>query len=158
MGAAISTLAAILFWGFLGGGSGLGILSSMNVRFIVVDPLGRRTGVDPDARAEYAEIPSSTYGEKFAGPGEGREGDSARSLVAAFATPDRLIDGPYTVRVYGDRSGSFWLSLSVYREPVSEDFTIRGFIRPGTMKVYRLNYAHDQSIPITIDTLSSIGR
>ena len=152
---AMSAFVAILILGGSGGGSGLGILSSMNVRFIVVDPAGRGTGFDASSHRELAEIPSSSYGEKYTGPAEGRGGDRARSFVAAFASPDRLIDGPYTIRVYGDSSGSFWLSLSVYREPVSEDFNIRGFIRAGELKIYRLNYAADQSVPITIDTLRS---
>jgi hypothetical protein len=152
---AVSTIVAILIWGWYGGGSGLNILSSMNIRFVVVDPEGRRTGFDPASRTDLAEIPSSSYGEKYTGRAEGREGDRARSFVAAFDSPDGLIDGPYTIRVYGESAGAFWLSLSVYREPVSEDFNIRGFIRPGQLNTYRINYAGDQSVPITIDTLRS---
>jgi hypothetical protein len=53
------------------------------------------------------------------------------------------------------KSGSFWLSISVYREPVSEDFNIRGRIRAGERKVYQVLYDDDLSVPIRIDTVGS---
>jgi hypothetical protein len=153
---------------FIAGGSGLGILSSMNVQFMVADPVGRRTGYDPVSGAEISEIPSSRYGVKYTGIIDGRnhKGDSdkggngstddrARDFVAAFASSDQLIDGSYTLRVYGEKSGSFWLSISVYREPVSEDFNLRGTIRAGELKIYHLIYDDDLSVPITIDTVGS---
>ena len=158
MGSADSFISLLIVLGSLAGGSGLGIFSSMNVRFIVIDPSGRRTGYDPASRADLQEIPSSRYGEKFTGATDAGGGDRAREFVAAFGSPDRLIDGAYTLRVYGDRAGPFWLSISVYREPVSEDFNIRGTIRPGGLKVYRLNYAGDLSVPIRIDTLDAEAR
>jgi hypothetical protein len=158
MSQSISSFVALLLLESVAGGSGLGIFSSMNVRFIVIDPSGRRTGYDPAARTDVQEIPSSRYGEKFTGAVDGGGGDRAREFVAAFGSPDHLIDGPYILRVYGERAGPFWLSISVYREPLSEDFNIRGMIRPGDLKVYRLNYADDLSVPIRIDTLNSEGR
>jgi hypothetical protein len=166
----ISRLLPIALRAFIAGGSGLGILSSMNVQFMVADPAGRRTGYDSVSRAELSEIPSSRYGVKHTGIIDGRNdrGDSeeggnghgsaedrARDFVAAFASPDHLIDGSYTLRVYGEKSGSFWLSISVYREPVSEDFNIRGTIRAGEIKIYHLIYDDELSVPIRIDTVGS---
>ena len=145
----ISRLFPVLLLTFVAGVSGLGILSSMNVQFMVVDPDGRRTGYDSVTRADLSEIPSSRYGVKITGEPEGR----SRDFVAAFASPDNLIDGPYTLRVYGEKSGPFWLSISVYREPVSEDFNIRGTIRAGELKTYRLIYDGDLSVPLSIDTV-----
>jgi len=124
----------------------------MNVQFIVVDPAGRRTGYEPVTRSELTEIPSSRYGVKFTGNVEGGSGDSLRDFVAAFTSPDHLIDGSYTLRVYGEKSGPFWLSISVYREPLSEDFNVRGTIHAGELKTFRLMYDGNLSVPISIDT------
>ena len=160
MAPGISSLFPVLLSAFIAGGSGLGILSSMNVQFMVVDPAGRRTGYDAFTRAELSEIPSSRYGvrlmgESGAGNGNGGADERSREFVAAFASSDHLIDGPYTLRVFGEKSGSFWLSISVYREPVSEDFNIRGKIRAGETRVYHVMYHDDLSVPVTIDTVSS---
>jgi hypothetical protein len=145
---------------FIAAGSGLGIFSSMNIQFMVVDPAGLRTGYDSGSRVELCEIPSSRYGVRTTGVTDGGNAnggtdDRSRDFVAAFASPDQLTDGPYTLRVYGEKSGPFWLSISVYREPVSEDFNIRGTIRAGELKIYRLLYDSDLSVPIKIDTLGA---
>jgi len=145
----------LILWSLTAGGSGLEILSSMNVQFLVVDPAGRRTGYDSAARTEVSEIPSSRYGVKPTGLTDGARGDLSREFIASFGSPDHLIDGPYTLRVYGEKSGSFWLSISVYREPVSEDFNIGGTIRQGQVKTYRLLYDGDLSVPLRIDTVGS---
>jgi hypothetical protein len=156
----IVRLLPIALRAFIAGGSGLGILSSMNVQFMVVDPAGRGTGYDSLSGVERSEIPSSRYGVTSTGE-TGRETEQgsgeglSRDFVAAFTSPDHLIDGPYTLRVYGVKSGSFWLSISVYREPVSEDFNIRGRIRAGERKVYQVLYDDDLSVPIRIDTVGS---
>ena len=105
-------LAVTLLGAVIAGGSGLDILSSMNVRFIVVDPAGRRTGYDSVTGNEVSEIPSSRYGV---------------------------------------------ISISIYREPVSEDFNIRSAIRAGEHQVYHLIYAGDPSVPIRIDTAHTEG-
>jgi len=156
MGPAVSSIVLLVLLESLVGGSGLGIYSSMNVHFIVTDPAGRRTGYDPASRTVVREIPSSRYGEVYTGAAEA--GGRSREFVAAFGSPDRLVDGPYTLGVFGERAGPFWLSISVYREPVSEDFNVRGTIRPGDLRAYRLNYADDLSTPITIDTLAAGAR
>jgi hypothetical protein len=148
-------IASMLIRALIWGAFGLNILSSMNVQFMVIDPEGRRTGYDLATRSRLSEIPSSHYEEKYTGVSDGGIGEKSRDFVAAFGSPGELVDGPYTLRVYGETSGPFWLSISVYREPVSEDFNIRGTIRRGEMKVYRLRYAGDLSVPITIDTLRS---
>jgi hypothetical protein len=155
-----SSLLLVLLSVTVAGGSGLGILSSMNVQFMVVDPAGRRTGYDSVTRAEFSEIPSSRYGVRLTGESgaeyEGGDADGrSRDFVAAFTSSDHLMDGPYTLRVFGERSGPFWLSISVYREPVSEDFNIRGKIRAGEMKIYHVTYHDDLSVPVTIDTVGS---
>lgn len=160
MAPGISRLLPVLLSATVAGGSGLGILSSMNVQLMVVDPAGRRTGYDSVTRAVFSEIPSSRYDVKFteeSGAGKENAGNDDRlhEFVAAFASADHLIDGPYTLRVFGEKSGPFWLSISVYREPVSEDFNIRGKIRAGEMKIYHVTYHDDLSVPVTIDTVGS---
>ena len=137
------------------GGTGLGILSSMNVQFVVTDPAGRRTGFDAGAGAEISEIPSSRYGVKYTGVTEGGNEGRSRDFVAAFGSSDELIEGPYTIAMYGERPGPFWLSISVYRAPVSDDMNIRGTILEGELKVYRLMFNADPAVPLRIDTVGS---
>ena len=138
---------------FLAGGSGLGVLSSMNIQFLVTDPQGRRTGFDRSTSLTIAEIPASRYDVSFTGNPDGASGDSSRRLVAAYARGAALEEGPYTLRVTSARGGQFWVSISVYREPVSDDFTIRGVMRPGESREYRLVFVPDPSVPLRIDTL-----
>ncbi|HMK39208.1 MAG TPA: hypothetical protein VK569_07685 [Bacteroidota bacterium] len=151
----LHSLAVALLGVATAGGSGLDILSSMNVRFIVVDPAGRRTGYDAVTGREVSEIPSSRYGVKFTGVTEEGGGERSRDMVAAFGSPDHLIDGTYSIVVTGEKAGPFWLSISIYREPLSEDFNIRGAIRAGEQRSYHLMYAGDPSVPIRIDTVDS---
>ena len=152
MGPSICSLICLSLLSGAIGGSGLGILSSMNVRFIVIAPQGRRTGYDPDTKAEVSEIPSSHYGVKITGETDGAGGDRSRELGAAFASPDPLVEGAYTIRVFGETPGPFWLSISVYREPVSDDLNVRGTIRKGELKTYRVVYAADPVVPLIVDS------
>ena len=151
----ITAVCAVGFWMLASGGSGLGILSSMNVQFLVTDPDGRRTGFDRCSALEYSEIPSSRYDVRFTGNPDGASGDSSRRFVAAFGEGGSLKEGPYTLRVTGTRGGSFWVSISVYREPVSDDLTIRGVIRAGEVRMYRLKFVPDPSVPLRLDTLAT---
>ncbi|HUI09308.1 MAG TPA: hypothetical protein VL221_03215 [Bacteroidota bacterium] len=136
------------------GGSGLGILSSIGIQFVVADPHGRRTGFDRQSGSALSEIPSSRYDVSVARSPDRASGDSTRRFVAAFGDGGVLEDGAYTLTVTGERGGPFWVSISVYREPESDDFTIRGVIRPGEVKAYRLRFVRDPSLPLRIDTLT----
>jgi len=151
----IPLLSAFVVRAILAGGSGLGVLSSMSVHFLVTDPDGRRTGFDRASSRLLAEIPSSQYDVAFTGNPDGASGDSTRQFVEAFSDGGALEEGVYTLSVTGARGGEFWVSVSVYREPVSEDFTIRGSIRPGETRVYRLEFVPDPSVPLRIDTLAA---
>jgi len=153
-----SLLCAFALSAILAGGSGLGILSSINVHFLVTDPEGRRTGFDRSSPALFAEIPAARYDVRCTGGTEGTPGDSSRRFVAAFGDGGALQEGPYTFTVTGARGGPFWVSISVYREPVSDDFTIRGVIRAGEVKSYRLVFVPDPSVPLRIDTLAVRSR
>ena len=137
------------------GSSALGILASMNIQFVVIDPDGLRTGRDPATGIDLSEIPWSEYGVKATGETESANGDRSRYLVVGTGSGGQLKDGAYIFRVYGEKPGPFWLSISVYREPVSEDFNIKGTIRSGGAREYRLHFAGDLSVPIKIDTLGS---
>ena len=148
-------MAGLVQFGPRAGDSGLSILSSMNVRFLVVDPLGRRTGFDATTGRDTTGIPLSSYGVQPIGEPGGRGAEVTRKFVASFGTGVALLEGPYDISVFGDKAGEFWLSISVYREPVSEDFNIKGTIRSGGAREYRLHFAGDLSVPIKIDTLGS---
>jgi len=154
-----SSLFPVLVCWLIGtGGSGLGILSSINVHFLVTDPQGRRTGFDRSSSRLLAEIPAARYDARFTGGADGAPGDSARRFVAAFGDGGALEEGSYTFSVTCARGGPYWVSISVYREPVSDDFTIRGVLRPGEARVYRLEFRADASVPLRIDTLTAHQR
>jgi len=155
MAPVLNCCIAIALRACLAGGSGLGILSSMNVQFAVTDPSGRRTGFDSATGGVLLEIPSSHYGVKETGVIEGGNEGRSRDFVAAFGSSDELIDGTYTFAVYGEKPGPFWISISVYRAPVSDDVNIRGTIRTGEVKLYRLIYRGDPAVPVRIDTVGS---
>jgi hypothetical protein len=151
----IAGSGSFIFFTVALGDSGLGIISSMNVRFLVADPLGRRTGFDAITRHDTTEIPSSRYSVQPVGELEHGGEKEIRKFVTSFGTGTGMIEGPYIISVFGEKAGEFWLSISVYREPVSEDFNVRGTIHAGEMKTYRLNYREDLSAAISIDTVGS---
>jgi hypothetical protein len=57
--------------------------------------------------------------------------------------------------VYGETSGPFWLSISFYREPVSDDLNVRGKIRTGELKTYRVMYAADPAVALAVDSVDA---
>lgn len=94
------------------------INSSDNVNFLVTDPKGRRTGVDPrgarsnDTWKWFEEIPHSNYA--FTSVGSLDTNDTPEgSMEFLHRFPSPQDNGTFTIRVFGNSLGAFDLSLSV---------------------------------------------
>jgi hypothetical protein len=148
---------ALLLFAFVGSGdSGLGIMSTMNIHFLVTDPLGRRTGFDPDTKEDLNEIPTSHYDVQSIGAWEGNQPEiSTREFSTAFGTEDTLIDGEYNIRIVGQASGPYSLDIEVYRNSRDDTFNLKGLIEKGQTKFYVLYYVSDSSKVIVIDSLAT---
>jgi len=148
---------AVLFCGFLGGAdSGLAIISTMNVQFLVTDPSGRQTGFDPETKQAKKEIPASHYDVQSMGPWEGNEPEtSSREFSTAFGTTDTLVDGEYMILVISQTGGPYSLDIDIQRGSRSDSFIVNGLMEEGVSRSYTLHYTADSSKAIVIDTLTT---
>lgn len=99
---------------------------------VLVDPQGRRTGIDPTDGANYREIPRSSYLQ---------EGAGQRTMVLDIRQP---IDGTYELQVIGSSTGSYTLDVRGWDR--NGDVTNRPHFRPiptdqSTVHRYRLDYS-----------------
>lgn len=99
---------------------------------VLVDPQGRRTGIDPTAGVTYGEIPRSSYLQ---------EGAGQRTMILDIRQP---MDGKYELRVIGTNAGDYTLDLQGWDR--NGDVTNRPYFRAipterGTLHRYSLDYA-----------------
>jgi hypothetical protein len=133
--------------------SGLEIHSSTNVQFLVVDPLGRKTGCDGETNRRFRTIPSSIYDTLSTGNSDTTQPNNySRECLLGFG-PDTMVNGNYFIKVYCLQSGSFWLDNTVLRVPQSLHQSIQQVGSAGQIFLYRFIYNYDISVPLTLDTL-----
>jgi hypothetical protein len=108
---------------------------------VVVDPRGRRTGLDPAAGASYREIPRSSYLE---------EGSVQRTVAVEIGQP---IDGWYGLEVFGTGPGTYAFDVRGWDR--NGDGTGRPHYRPiptarGSVHRYRLQYSAAPNAQLTV--------
>ena len=111
-------------------------------KFVVSDPVGRTTGVDPIKAKSYSDIPGATYGTGGA--------DSEDPNTPGFVTEEFGCTGPvngtYTLRVIGMELGSFELYVVLYRGVTAgRDFKFIGVTTRGQEIEYSFDYWRDTS-------------
>jgi hypothetical protein len=116
-----------------------GVPRDLESEFVVTDPEGRRTGIDPRAKANYKEIPRSSYGQ----------GDTD-APVRQLDIPEP-IDGSYLLQVRATAVGPY----SLYIVPSDENARSPNQprfdnipIEPGMIHAYRLDYTRTPGIPL----------
>lgn len=93
--------------------SGIGIFLHSPAEFYVVDPQGRRTGLDPITNISYEEIPNASYGD--IGHDDDTDitdtsGGSVDPVTKEFYV-GRPVDGEYTIVVTGTAQGSYTMEI-----------------------------------------------
>jgi hypothetical protein len=134
----------------------LQISSHRTIHFIVTDPQGRRTGVDPRGAEdpfignELSEIPDANYSTNAIGDSpqnyEPLETDIQHEFMYNVKSPTN--DGIYQIDCIGLRLGRFDLSMSLLLqypgETKSFDTTLTGFVDVNTVVSFRMEYKGEQ--------------
>lgn len=81
----------------------LRITSSHNVELVLIDPLGRRIGLDPRVGQSYREIAESDYGSEIVPASSGRQ--------IKLLSVNRPYPGRYTLAVTGVKAGPYVLTV-----------------------------------------------
>lgn len=109
---------------------------------VIVDPLGRRLGIDPASGAQYAEPPDASYDSTGLGTlrNDSLVGEDALWKEIYFNAP---ADGEYTVWVIGTRAGRYTLSVGGYDvSRRSSWFTPKDVpVTPGERHEYRFRFS-----------------
>ena len=110
------------------------------VEFVVIDPLGRKAGLDPTSGQLWNEIPGATYLlENIVANGNRSEGNYRSSKFLEVSVP---LDGAYQIQVIGTGTGSYKLNISTgdWRGvTTSEVYT--GQAVPGSVDNYDFGYS-----------------
>jgi hypothetical protein len=120
------------------------------VQFVVLDPLGRRTGFDPFANQWLAEIPGANYGA--AGIGDQVNTEYEEDVPYEFITSSDQppINGTYRVRLMGTEQSSYALSVGIHRDTSFLPLEAQGTCQPGSVAYYQFTYNSNPGVPITL--------
>jgi len=131
------------------------IVASDAVHYLVIDPLGRRSGCDPRGNPEQKvlqEIPESNYGFESVGdiPIQGQM-PSPDVMHVFVHKPDTILTSEHTVKVFGRRNGKYSISMIIEYTEASLS-TIRkfenvGIIEQGTVHTYRYSFGSQPEKP-----------
>jgi hypothetical protein len=129
------------------------ISTTVDVQFIVTDPLGRRTGVDPRGASnpmqgiEINEIPGANYSTSSVGDSplpdyEPIKSDFSFEFNYIISVPQN--DGVYTIQTIGTTSSDYNMDVHVKSEPKSTiqsfDINIHGVTDINKVARYRFTY------------------
>ncbi len=108
----------------------------------LIDPLGRRTGVDPETKQFFSEIPESSYGEDQIGD---------KNPVKALDVMEPM-EGKYQLRVVGTAPGSY--SLTTRTEDQGGDvhhITSDGIIAKGAVSTFDVDYSSTPGVSTEVE-------
>jgi len=139
----------------MGQSSGMEVHSSMNIQFLVVDPIGRKTGIDGLSNSFFGAIPSSVYDTLSSGDTDTSKPNTlSRECIFGWGA-DSLLEGNYYIKVYVLQSGPFWIDNSIARVPNFYHQLVNHSGTAGETYLYRIPYSYNISNPITLDTLTT---
>lgn len=121
--------------------------------FILADSIGRRTGLDPFSETRYEEIPRSGYSHE----GMGSEEPLGPGVVWSVATIDDPFTGDFSLKLLGNGSGQYKLSIVLHRAVnAGSMFLFEGDIVFGQTREFRIHYDEDTTKPLAADPVSNI--
>jgi len=120
--------------------------------FILTDSIGRRTGLDPFSETRYEEIP----GSGFTHEGMGSEEPLGPGVIWSVATIDDPFTGDFSLKLLGNGSGQFKLSIVLHRAVnAGSMFLFEGNIVSGQTKEFRIHYDEDTTKQLLAEPVSS---
>lgn len=107
----------------------------------LTDPLGRRTGVDPETKQFFSEIPGSSYGED-------QIGDNNPLKALDVMEP---MEGKYQLQIVGTASGSYSLTTRIEDQVGNiQSTTTKGVIDEEVVSTFEVNYSSTPGVPAEI--------
>lgn len=129
------------------------ILLASPAELLIVDPLGRRTGVQPISGNMYDEIPEAFYYSEALADNNGGNGAVAYHAYKVFDLP-KPVNGEYIIQVIGTNSGSYNLQVTNYDDiGVASSATVSGEIEKGSTDFYKMTYTSDPGSPVVIQPI-----
>lgn len=119
------------------------------IEFVIVDPLGRREGIDPMANQRYREI-NNSYGE-FSVDSEDPDIDPPEP-ANEFETHDP-VDGLYRLTMYGTKAARYRLFVISRSQDKGEGLDTYGLIDSNQVRVLEFNYSGDSTKPFVVRKL-----
>lgn len=108
------------------------------VEFVVVDPIGRKSGYDPNTDTMWNEIPGANY--LYEGLTD-ESGTAAPIVMKTLTVPDPL-DGEYTTIVYGTGTGSYTMEATAMDwQGTSNNHIFTGMTTEGAIHEHTVSYS-----------------
>jgi hypothetical protein len=125
------------------------------VDLLLVDPLGRTSGRDPQANQLLSEIPYSSYeAESLADDVSGAPGPETRILY--LSNP---VEGEYLLKVVGTETGEYTLEIRGHDEGLNPSHVIfqKVTTAKNTEHRYQIDYSPVEGSQITVVSLTPAG-
>jgi len=117
----------------------------------LTDPLGRRTGIDPETNQFFAEVPRSSYVKDEIGADF--EGEGTISPVKSLDVSEPL-DGDYKLQIIGTNTGSYVLtSDTVDQDGNFRSILFEGITKEGIISTFNIDYS---SVPGELSKLERV--
>jgi len=111
-----------------------------NAHFILIDTLGRRSGLEPVRIIDFDEIPTAFYEDQTFADDSDTTGETAfRGSSLSFPNSQ---GGTFQTRVYGDWVGpsEIWFILPQGGDVRDKEFLFTGTTTRGSVALYRVQY------------------
>ncbi|MFA6092244.1 MAG: hypothetical protein WCU88_01670 [Elusimicrobiota bacterium] len=124
-----------------------------HVHFVLMDPQGRRLGMNPIGGRQFDEIPGAEGGYGTDSIGDDMTGEPGNERAGCTVSP--VIQGTYTITLYGTANTRFSLGL-LARNAAGQDVgpgpqqLIEGIITAGTTYQFILPYDPISSVPMPV--------
>jgi len=130
---------------------GIDIHSNAVVHFVVIDPLGRKTGFDPVRDQWFEEIPGANYGNF--GVDDHEVLDAKVEYIREFGTnaDNPPIQGQYKIKVIGISRGKYSIGIYFLRGQKSFTTQIVGVADSGSVSYYQFTYNSNPDSAITLE-------
>lgn len=119
------------------------------VEFVVLDPIGRREGMDPIANQRFREI-NNSYGE-FSVDSEDPDVDAPEPYNEFMA--DKGIDGLYRLTLFGTKPARYRLFIVVRSKEKAQGFDMFGLIDSNQVRVLEFTYSNDSTVSFVVKKL-----
>lgn len=119
---------------------------------LLIDPKGRKTGMNPLARGSYQEIPNSVYEIEGIDDDETDEDGPSSGIIDIWCQPE---DGAYTLQVIGTADGEYELEvMGVDRTTAPSVRMLEAMpIAKGVTHRYSIQYSKKPGVPVKIEQI-----